>query len=122
MALSKTTSLVTIANGASLSTPASLGAQVLCGILVPAGWTAAALTFQASDDGGATWQSMFDATGAEIAISSAAVAAGQRISINSSAFVGVDLVRVRSGTTAAPVSQGAARTLTLVSRKSYGNS
>ncbi len=122
MARAKTTSQVTIANGASLSAPVNLGSHILCAIQVPAGWTAAGLTFQASDDGGTTWQSIFDSTGAEVTIPQSATVAGQRISINSSAFIGVDYLKVRSGTSGIPVNQTAQRTLTLVTRKGYGSS
>lgn len=122
MARAKTTAQVTIANGASLSAPVNLGANILCAIQVPASWTAAALTFQASDDSGATWQSIYDSTGTEVTIPQSAAPPGQRVSINSSAFVGVDYLKVRSGTTASPVNQTALRTLTLVTRKGYGSS
>ncbi len=115
MALVKTTAQVIIPNGASLSNPIDLGSTVLCAILIPAGWTAAGLSFQASDDGGTTWFNIFDSTGAEVIVASAAVVAGQRISVDPSAFVGVDFIRVRSGYSAVPVNQTADRTLTLVS-------
>ena len=45
---------VTISNGQSLSPQANLGNKLLVGIQMPAVWTAAALTFQASPDGGTT--------------------------------------------------------------------
>jgi len=115
----KSTASVTIASGASLSGGVNLGDKILSAIIVSAAWTTAALTFQASDDGGVTWKNMFDSGGNEITIASAAVVAGQRISIDPSDFAGVDMIKVRSGTSGSAVTQGADRVLTLVSRKYY---
>ena len=115
----KSTATVTIASGASLSGGVNLGSKILSAIIVSAAWTAGALSFQASDDGGTTWKDMFDDGGNEITIASAAVVAGQRISLDPSMFAGVDCLKVRSGLTGAPQAQGADRVLTLVSRKFY---
>lgn len=119
MARSKTTGTVTITSGTSLSGPINLGDKVLSAIIVSAAWTAAALTFQASDDGGTTWKDMYDDGGNEITILSANVVAGRRISVDPSAFAGIDQIKVRSGTGGSPTNQGADRVLTLVSRKYY---
>jgi hypothetical protein len=115
MPLLKTTGQVTIANGQSLSNAIDLGAKVLSGILIPAAWTAAGLSFQASDDLGVTWQNLYDATGSEVTITSAAVTAGRRISLDPSLFVGIDFLKVRSGIQSAPVPQGQSTILTLIS-------
>ncbi|NTU77322.1 MAG: hypothetical protein HGA90_05865, partial [Alphaproteobacteria bacterium] len=45
----------TIASGTSLSDAQNLGGLRLFGLVMPAAWTTANLTFQASFDGGATW-------------------------------------------------------------------
>jgi len=119
MARNKSVATVTIANGASLSGAIALGDKVLCAILMPAAWTAAALSFQASDDNGTTFGDMFDDGGVEISIPTAGAVAGQRISVDPSMFAGVDVLKVRSGLTAAAVNQGAARVVTLISRKFY---
>src|SRR5262249_4602567 len=115
MPLLKTTGQVTIANGQSLSNAIDLGAKVLSAILIPPAWTAAGLSFQGSDGQGVTWQNLYDGGGSEIAVVSAAVVAGRRISLDPSMFVGIDFLRVRSGTQAAPVAQGGDRVLTLIS-------
>jgi hypothetical protein len=120
MALNKSAAQVTIANGQSLSAPVNLGNKTLCAIVVPTPWTAAALSFQASDDGGVTWQNLFDVTGTEVSIPSASVVAGQRISVNPAIFASVDFVKIRSGTNAAAVAQGGARVLGLATREIYG--
>src|SRR5262249_34592172 len=113
------TGTVRISNGQSLSAPINLGAKILCGIQMPASWTTAGLSFQASDDGGVTWQDMYDSSGTEVWVMSSAAVPGQRVTINTNLFAGVDFLRVRSGTGGAPVAQGAARTLTLISRRLY---
>jgi len=115
----KANAQVTIAAGAALSGAANLGDKVLSAILMPAAWTAACLTFQASDDEGVTWHGVWDDGGNEVSIASAAVVAGQRISVDPSSFAGLDFLKIRSGTTAAPVNQAAAATLTLVARKYF---
>ena len=46
------TQTATIGTGASLSQQIDLGAMTLVGIVMPASWTAAGLTFQVSADGG----------------------------------------------------------------------
>jgi len=116
---SKSTGAVLIAAGSSLSSAGNTCDKVLCAIIIPAVWTAAALTFQASDDAGVTWKEMYDDQGNETTIIAAAVVAGQRISIDPSNFASVDFIKVRSGTAAAPVNQVAAATITLVYRKYY---
>jgi hypothetical protein len=115
---SKTTASVTIANGAALSGAVNLSDKVLTAIIVPATWTAASLTFQASEDG-VTWYDMFDSAGNEETILSANVVAGRRMYVDPSDFASVDYIKVRSGSTGTPVNQGAARVVTLVSRKFY---
>ena len=42
---------VTIANNGTLSSVAALGDRSVCAIVMPAAWTAAAISFQASPDG-----------------------------------------------------------------------
>jgi len=116
---SKSTGAVSIAAGASLSSAGNTSDKVLCALIVSAGWTPACLTFQASDDAGVTWNELYDDQGNEITISAAAVAANNRLSMDPSNFAGVDFIKVRSGTAAAPVVQVAAAAITLVYRKYY---
>lgn len=114
MGLIKSTAHGTILNGQAMSSPVDFGSKVLCAIVIPAAWTAAALTFQASDDGGATWWNIHDSAGNEVTVPSAAAVAGRRVSVDPSLFAGVDFIQVRSGTSAAPVNQGANRVLLLI--------
>lgn len=120
MARSKATASVTIASGASLSGAVNLGDKVLVAIIISTDWTAAELSFQASDDQGTTWKDVFDDGNNEIKVASTSVAAARRISLDPSAFAGVDFIKVRSGLTAAAVNQDGDRILTLVTRKFYG--
>ncbi|GIQ73197.1 hypothetical protein [Bradyrhizobium sp. RD5-C2] len=104
---------VTIALGASLSGALYVGEKIAVGILMPAaGWDAAALTFLASVDG-QNFSSVYDSSGNELTVQ---VAASRYIYLDPTAFVGVNQIKVRSGTSAAPVNQTAARALTLVTR------
>lgn len=116
---SKSTGTVTITSGTAVSGNLNMGAKVLSAIIIPAAWTAAALSFQTSDDNGSTWYDVYDDGGTELTIASAAVVAGRRISVDPSAYAGIDCIRLRSGTTASPVNQGADRIITLVYRKYY---
>jgi hypothetical protein len=99
-----------IASGTSLSAGIPLGAKVLHGIAMPAGWDAAALTFQVSADGGTTWLEMQSTTAAI----SYTAAASQYIAIDTALWRGINMIKVRSGTSGAAVNQNADRTLGLV--------
>lgn len=99
-----------IANGASLSQAIDLGDLLLAGISIPASWTAADLTFKGSVDG-VTFQDLYDAAGTEV---TADAAAARHIVLEPAKFAGMRSVKIRSGTTGSPVTQGAARTLTAV--------
>jgi len=109
-----TTGTVTILNGASLSDAISLGNRHLTEIIMPAGWTAAALTFQFSLDG-ITYNNAFSLT-AELTANTTAALANQSINIATTAtFHGARYLKIRSGTAAVPVNQGADRVLTVIS-------
>ena len=101
---------VTIANGTSLSPEVDIGNKLLVGIAMPALWTAAAVTFQASFDGGVTWLNMQSAS-AELNYTAAQ---GQYICVDPSLWRGVVALKVRSGTAGTPVNQGQNSTLTLI--------
>lgn len=115
MSTYKLATTVTIANGASVSSAADLGDTVLCGVISPAAWTAAAITFEASLDG-VTWFPMRTTAG-EVTIATGQISATEAryLAVNPADFRGVEWVRIRSGVSGSFVNQGAARTLTLVS-------
>jgi hypothetical protein len=104
-----TVQTATIANAASLSDAVDVGEGVVVGFLVPT-FTSAALTFQGSDDG-ITFKDLKDAAAAEVTIVASVgdVFFAAPAALNSAAFI-----KVRSGTSAAPVAQGAQRLIKVV--------
>lgn len=107
-----TTFGVTIPNGGSLSPSIDLRGYTPYGIQMPAAWTAAGLSFEVSDDN-VSFADLYDAT-AEYTL-----AAGVDRAIGfsgSSVFAGWKYIKVRSGTTAVPVNQGAARIIKILGR------
>jgi hypothetical protein len=117
MGISTSTATATIATGTALSAGLVLGAKVLSAVQMPAAWDAADITFQTSDDNGATWVDLLDDAGNEIKIT--APAAGKRLQLDPSNFLSAVFLKVRSGTSALPVNQNATRALGLVARQYY---
>jgi hypothetical protein len=107
---------VTIPAGQSLSNGALVGDYRISGLQFPPVWAAGGISWQASLDDGATWVEVTDATGAPIAYPTAG-AANTYFLLDSTKFVGLTLVRIRSGTLAAPVNQGANCVLRLACAK-----
>lgn len=114
---------VAIANGAALSGVVDLRDQRLVGIVMPAAWTAAAITFvgaptdpgkRASSAGLEPFQKVVDDAGAEVSLTAAASTYIVLKQVTQDMLRGLALVQVQSGTTASPVNQGAARKLTLM--------
>ena len=104
-----------IANGASITAGLDVDGYTLVGIITPSAWTAADLTFQAgyrtATDDTVTYADVYDADGTELV---AQADTSRYIAISPLALVGAKHLKVRSGTAAAAVNQGAARTLILV--------
>ena len=99
----------TIASGASLSGFVEIDEALYIGIEMPAAWDAANLTFQVSRNG-SDWLDLYDDAGNEVTVTASS---GTSIGIKSSAdaFKPWQYVKIRSGTSALPVNQTAARTL-----------
>ncbi|WP_165420955.1 hypothetical protein [Bradyrhizobium sp. Leo170] len=100
-----------IANGGSLSGAIPIGNKIITGIMMPAGWDNAALTFQVSVDGGASWSNLFDSSGNEVSFQAAA---SRFIAVDPTLWIGINHIKIRSGTAAAVVNQTAERSLRLV--------
>lgn len=100
---------IAIANGASLSVAYNLQGKIPAGIYMPAAWTAAGLTFQVSPDG-VTYYNLHTSAGEY----SLTTAASIFLSLSQANFAGANYIKVRSGTGAVPVNQGAARALVLM--------
>ena len=101
----------TITSGTALSPEVDLGASTLVGIVIPSGWTAAGLTFQASVDGGQTWVEHTTTAGAATSFT---VAASQYIAVDPTLWRGVNAIKVRSGTLGSPVNQVSTVALTVI--------
>lgn len=99
-----------IANGASLSGAVELDG-LLVGIQMPTAWTAAGITFQASADG-TNFFDVKDSAGTEVSLTAAA---STYITLDPAAR-NFKAIKVRSGTSAAAVNQGAERVLVLMRR------
>ena len=108
-----TTKDVVIAINQSLSAEVDLEGFTLAAILMPSAWDAAGLTFQAADVTGGTFRDVYDDAGNEVAVSAAASRA-IGIDLLAGAVAALRFIKLRSGTTGVPVTQTAARTLTLV--------
>lgn len=100
-----------IASGGSLSAAIPVAPLSPIGIVMPAAWDAAPLTFLVSVDD-TTFSAMQSMTG-EV---SASAAAGQYIALNPDLFTGVVSFKIRSGTAGSPVTQTADRALTVVTK------
>lgn len=95
---------ITAGDGTGLSDAVALGTASAIALQMPASWDAAALTFQTSLDDGATWQNAYDKDG-EITYSTDAVAASRNIHLDPLRFGGATHLKIRSGTSATPVTQ-----------------
>lgn len=108
----------TIPNGTALSGVVNLQGLEVVGIIMPATWTAAGMTFQSADDpdaaGGGTYQNVFNSAGTELSFT---VVQANRVLVDPNVFGAHAAVKVRSGTAGAPVNQGADRTGYLVCRR-----
>jgi hypothetical protein len=105
------TKQITIPSGGSLSEAIDLSVGKLALILIPAQWTAAELTFQASPDGN-TFGDLYDSIGTEYKV--LVGAAGRSILVPIGDFMSIRFLKIRSGTAGVPVNQGGDRVLTLV--------
>jgi hypothetical protein len=98
---------VTIANGQQASPTLNLNGSTLCGIHMPATFTGTSLTFQAAPTEDGTYQAVMW-QGSDFSVT---VAAGRYVALNPAIFAGISFIRIVSGS-----AEGAARTLTAVSR------
>lgn len=104
----------TIASGASVSGTIDLSATALVGFSMPAAWTAAALNIEVSSNN-VDWAPLLDSTGAAVS-SFATPTVGAAYALDVVSMLAWRYVRFRSGTSSAPVNQGAARSIRYVTR------
>lgn len=108
--------VILIASGQPLSTVLNLGDKTICGFHMPAAWDAAAMTFQISSDGGATFSEYWDS---KVGSGSVTVLAGQYIALDPNMFRGVNCIKFRSGTSGVPVNQTSNRNITVASKRVF---
>ena len=108
---SVTSQNVTIANNTALSAELDLGVSTLVGVIIPATWTAADLTFQASVDG-TNYFNLYDDNAGEVTVKGTAGA--YIVMRNLDLWRGVRFLIIRSGTHSVAVNQGGDRVLTVV--------
>lgn len=94
-----------------LSTAIQTNGVPVVGIEMPPGWTAAPMSFISSVDG-SNYQPVWDQYGNEFVIT---VAAGRNLFVDSARYFWMaNYLKARSGTEATPVTQGADRTVKLI--------
>lgn len=109
-----------IAAGQSLSAEVDIGNKSLVGLLVPANWTTAGISMQASPDGGTTWGEVTTVAGTPYAIGS--VTGGTLayyVAVDPTTLRGALALKIRSGTQASPVNQTNLVTLQLITRLAF---
>ena len=103
----------TIANGGSLSAAIDLNERTPVALLMPAAWTAADVTFQASLNN-TTFYNVYDEAGSEYTLT---VDVDQYIILDPVDLAGARYIKIRSGTGGATQAQGAERIIGLVVRE-----
>jgi hypothetical protein len=103
-----------IANGESLSASIQVDGKIT-GIVMPAAWTTAALTFQHSIDD-STFYNITDEDGVERSISSTIMgnSVGELVTLDLIDWLPAGYIKLRSGTSGTPVNQGADRTFGVI--------
>lgn len=106
---------VTIANGASLSDQADLGAGMsLVGILPDSAWDTNVMSFTVATASGGTFNPLYTAAGTEVVTGS--IVASRQHAVDPVDFLSSRYIKVRSGTAAAAVNQAGATVITLIVR------
>jgi len=104
---------VSMAANQSITDLINLGGLRLFGIALPSAWTEADLTFQISSDAGQSWSDLYSMNGDEIV---GVAAASRYLSLDPLPLAPIQYLRIRSGTSVAPIVQEAARSLKLFVR------
>lgn len=102
-----------IANGQSLSQALQLNGLHGEMIVMPSAWTAAGLSFAVAETEAGTFTPLVDALGVEVTLT---VAASQTIVLPIGLLRAANWLKLRSGTSAAAVNQGGARSVQLLAR------
>jgi hypothetical protein len=106
----------TIASSGSLSAAIDIGTMRSIGIIMPATWTTADLTFSVCDTLGGTYSNLYDAAGTEVDIPVAQAKAYTLSAAMTRLIAPWRYIKVRSGTSGAAVNQGGQRIITIVGK------
>lgn len=112
--VNRTQKQVTIANSASLSAVFELKSRALRGIYMPADWTSAGISFLGALKEDGTYQVVKDDGGTEITLTVADDIFVVLSTANTEKLKALTWVKLRSGTSGSPVTQGGDRVLTLI--------
>lgn len=108
-----TSTTATIAKNGTLSSVVNLNGYNKFTIIMPAAWTTAHITFQASSAYAGIYVDLLTEAGSEVDI--AVAANGVYPLTTSSAYLSyLPYIKIRSGTSSLPVAQADARTITIV--------
>ncbi len=99
--LTSVTATITQDDATGLSAEIDLGGSSMQTILMPAAWTAASLTFQVFEATGGTYRNLYDDSGTEVTVTTAA----SRAIPMPSELAGTRFIKLRSGTSGTPVTQ-----------------
>ena len=113
-ALAQQVITTTIAASGSLSAAVSVTGCTLAAIEMPV-WTATNLTFQVSNDG-ITYTDFYDDFNTEVLVTTTHTTTARTIRLSAGDWWSVRYIKVRSGISATPVAQAAARTIKLICR------
>ena len=102
-----------ITSGQSLSASVDIKDQPIVAIQMPSTWTTANLTFQGSSDG-TNFFNVYNMEGDEFTVT---VAASRYVVLSPFEFQWARYIKIRSGTSGAPVNQAGDRTLVIVTRR-----
>lgn len=91
-----------------------IGSAKCIGLIMPAAWTTADLTFQVCATLGGTYSNLMDATGAEVTVPVAVNGAYTISNATQALLAPWRYIKVRSGTAASAVSQADVRSITFV--------
>jgi len=105
-----------ILNGASLTEEVDLGAAASASVIMPTAWTAANITIVVYRPGVQDYVSVYKDDGTEYVLTAAV---DRAITLDAAIFAiaGSRKIKLRSGTEATPVNQGADRTLFLTIKR-----
>jgi hypothetical protein len=114
-AASRSTATATISNGTSVSGSIDLSTTALLGFIAPSAWTTASLSLEVSVDNTNWAAAIYDSTNSSTGYW-ASVVAGSAYAVDTVSMLPFRYVRLRSGTSAAPVVQGADRAFVVITR------